>query len=73
LPATIAGATIGALIDSGSTHSFIATSVVRRLNLHPTPLPGLNVVVANGDRIASDGVCSNGGVHNRPRVTVMLE
>jgi hypothetical protein len=59
LLATIAGATIGALIDSGSTHSFIAASVAHRLNLHPTPRPGLNVMVANGDRIASDGVCSN--------------
>jgi hypothetical protein len=33
--------------------------VARRLNLQPSPRPGLNVAVANGDRVASDGVCSN--------------
>jgi hypothetical protein len=59
LPVTLAGATILALIDSGSTHSFISVTVVCRLNLHPSPRPGLNVAVANGDCIASDGVCSN--------------
>jgi hypothetical protein len=47
------------LIYSDSTHSFISTTVARRLNLHPSPRPGLNVAVANGDRVASDSVCSN--------------
>jgi hypothetical protein len=59
LPVTLAGATICSLIDSGSTHSFISATVARRLNLHPSPWPGPNVAVANGDRVASDGVCSN--------------
>jgi hypothetical protein len=61
LSVRVAGATLGALIDSGSTHSFILASVARRLLLQPTPRPGLNVMVANGDHVPNDGVCY--GVH----------
>jgi hypothetical protein len=61
LSVRVAGATLGTLIDSGSTHSFISASVVRRLLLQPMSHPGLNVVVANVDRVPSDGVCY--GVH----------
>lgn len=46
-----------ALVDSGSTHSFIDESTARRLGLVPSPRPGLSVGVANGDRVAASGVC----------------
>ncbi|XP_039834312.1 uncharacterized protein LOC120695058 [Panicum virgatum] len=46
-----------ALVDSGSTHSFIDGSTARRLGLVPSPRPGLVVGVANGDRVAVSGVC----------------
>ncbi|WVZ76347.1 LOW QUALITY PROTEIN: hypothetical protein U9M48_024329 [Paspalum notatum var. saurae] len=48
-----------ALVDSASTHTFIHDDVARRLGLHVTPRLGLSVKVANGDRVASPGFCSN--------------
>jgi len=46
-----------ALVDSGSTHSFIDEALAQRLGLTPDPRPGLSVGVANGDRVASAGLC----------------
>jgi hypothetical protein len=46
-----------ALVDSGSTHSFIWVFAASRLHLSSQPLPGLHVSVANGDRVACAGVC----------------
>ena len=46
-----------ALVDSGSTHSFIATSTASRLGLVYESRTGLSVGVANGDRIPCAGVC----------------
>jgi hypothetical protein len=43
----LAGHTVGALIDSGSTHSFISASVAARLHLDPLHQPSLHVKVAN--------------------------
>jgi hypothetical protein len=51
---------VGALIDSGSTHS-ISAFVAARLHLNPLHQPSLHVKVANGDRVPSTGVCC--GVH----------
>jgi hypothetical protein len=51
------GDTLRALIDSGSTHSFISDAVASRLHLDPLPQPGLCVRVANGDRVATTDVC----------------
>ena len=48
-----------ALVDSGSTHSFIDESTARRLGLVPSPRPRLYVGVANGDRVAAAGVCKS--------------
>jgi hypothetical protein len=45
------------LVDSGSTHSFISASAASILHLEPDTRPGLHVMVANGDRIASVGIC----------------
>jgi hypothetical protein len=49
----IANKTIGALVDSGSTYSFISTSMTHRLLLQPLPRPGLQVLIANGDYVSS--------------------
>lgn len=53
------------LVDSGSTHSFVAADTARRLGLQPEPRPVLTVGVANGDRVPCDGVCKH--------VSVMLD
>ncbi|XP_022683511.1 uncharacterized protein LOC111257725 [Setaria italica] len=52
-----------ALVDSGSTHSFIAADTAALLGLTPEARPGLTVGVANGDRVPSAGVCRNVIVH----------
>jgi hypothetical protein len=57
LAVCLAGHTLGALIDSWSTHSIISVSVAAHLHLDPLHQPGLHVKVANGDRVASAGVC----------------
>ena len=46
-----------ALVDSGSTHSFVDESLAQRLGFTPEPRPGLSVGVANGDRINTAGIC----------------
>jgi len=58
LATSVAGTSIRALVDSGSTHSFIAADTARRLGLQPAPRPGLTVGVANGERVPSAGVCA---------------
>jgi len=47
-----------ALVDSGSTHCFIAEEAAHRVGLVPTPRPGMTVGVANGDRVPCAGVCT---------------
>jgi hypothetical protein len=47
---------LGALVDSGSTHSFISMVAASRLHLDLMPLPSLRVKVANGDRVATTDV-----------------
>jgi hypothetical protein len=54
---TIAGTTLRALVDSGSTHTFIHDAVVHRLGLEITHKPGLSVCVANGERKQSYCAC----------------
>jgi hypothetical protein len=49
--------TISALVDSGSTHSFISVTAACRLHLDPVHKPGLHVGVANGDQVACTGIC----------------
>jgi predicted aspartyl protease len=49
-----------ALVDSGSTHSFISLETASRLHLQPDYRPGIQVTVA-GDRVASTGICR--GIH----------
>jgi hypothetical protein len=53
----IAGTELWALVDSGSTHTFIHDVVVHRLGLPITHQPGLSVKVANGERLQSYSAC----------------
>jgi hypothetical protein len=54
---TIARTELRALVDSGSTHTFIHDAVVHSLGLDIVHQPGLSVKVANGERLQSYGVC----------------
>ncbi|WVZ94190.1 hypothetical protein U9M48_040114 [Paspalum notatum var. saurae] len=59
----VSNADLLALVDSGSTHTFINTATAQRLGLHVHPRPGLSVKVANGDRVASLGLCPDMSLH----------
>jgi hypothetical protein len=50
-----------ALVDSASTHSFISLETASHLHLQPDYRLGIQVTVANGDRVASTGICR--GIH----------
>ena len=52
LAASVAGVTLRALVDSGSTHSFISEALAHRIGTAITPRPRLSVAVANGDRVS---------------------
>jgi hypothetical protein len=56
-PTRLSAYTVMALVDSGSTHSFISTEVACRLHLEPVFHPGLQVAVTNGDKVTITGVC----------------
>lgn len=47
------------LIDSGSTHNFVDPSISRRLGKHIQLSDKIQLVVANGGRLASQGKCIN--------------
>ena len=47
------------LIDSGSTHSFLDSTLVTKLGLNCTHQEGLQVLIANGSKIKSLGQCEN--------------
>jgi hypothetical protein len=53
LKVSINGVALIALVDSGSTHTFIQDAIVPRLGLHVTPTAGLPVKVANGEKVLS--------------------
>jgi predicted aspartyl protease len=52
---SIGGAVAAALLDTGSSHTFIDIDMAHRAGIHLTPCAGLSVAVANGDRIPSPG------------------
>nr|GMC82358.1 retrotransposon protein, putative, unclassified [Ipomoea batatas] len=54
-----AGSHITALLDSGSTDNFIDEDTAVGLGLHIKHVPALRVLVANGDRISTIGVCEH--------------
>jgi hypothetical protein len=57
LHVAINGSMLVALVDSGSTHTFIREAVASQIGVQVAPRPGLSVKVANGDRVTSKGVC----------------
>jgi len=63
LNVVINGMTLQALVDTGSTHTFIHDELAQNLGLHITRRPGLSVKVANGERVMSLRVCRATPVH----------
>ena len=59
LQVIVGAATFVALIDTGSTHSFIGETAARRSGLTIEPRPRLTATVANGERVACPGVLRN--------------
>jgi hypothetical protein len=57
LPVVINGVSLVALVDSGSTHTFIQEGLVSKLGIMVERRTGLSIKVANGDRVPSTGVC----------------
>ena len=53
------------LVDSGSTHNFIDAALVSQLHIHVDTSQILEVKVANGDLIKTQGVCEE--------VTILLQ
>jgi hypothetical protein len=56
LPVMIHGERLLALLDTGSTHTFIQGAVMRRLGLVPRGGDNLRVTVANGERLPCEGI-----------------
>jgi hypothetical protein len=52
----LAAASFIALIDTGSTHSFIREAAAQRTSLPIEPRPWLMATVANGERVSCPGV-----------------
>ncbi|KAL4346612.1 hypothetical protein GQ457_17G009440 [Hibiscus cannabinus] len=48
-----------ALLDSGSTHNFLSLAAAKRLNLRVERKISLKVIVADGGRLSTLGLCSN--------------
>jgi len=59
----VASVALVTLLDSGSTHNFINADIASKLGLHITPRPGLSINVANGERVASSGLCAATAMH----------
>ncbi|WVZ80867.1 hypothetical protein U9M48_028309 [Paspalum notatum var. saurae] len=56
LQVLLGAATFVALIDTGSTHSFIGEAAARRMGLRIEPRPQFTATVANGERVSCPGV-----------------
>jgi hypothetical protein len=59
LGVSLANTSVRALVDSESTHCFVARDTARRLGLAPALCSVLSVAVANGDHVPCDGVFTN--------------
>jgi hypothetical protein len=59
LPVMVKGERLLALLDTGSTHSFMHGTTMRRLGLVLSGGDQLRVIVANGDRLRCEGVVRN--------------
>lgn len=53
----IGSSTLVALLNSGSTHNFIAEDIMVAVGVLMRPQFGLSVTVASGDRVTSLGLC----------------
>jgi hypothetical protein len=58
LHAQVNGKTLVALVDIGSTHTFMNAVVVTHLVLPVTPRSRLSVKVANGEHVTRKGICA---------------
>ncbi|WCJ37220.1 hypothetical protein M5689_018372 [Euphorbia peplus] len=58
LKAQVAGQTMLILVDSGSIHNFVNKQDALQLGLPMTVKPGLQVTVANGEKVHSPGICA---------------
>lgn len=47
---------VSLLLDSGSSHSFISSALVKQLRLNPSPFSEVGVTVANGEKIPCNQV-----------------
>ena len=45
------------LVDSGSTHNFIDSAIVKRLSYGTQSISSLQVTVANGDTVKTHAAC----------------
>ena len=54
--ASLGAATVVALLDTGSTHNFIAEAAARQTGLPIQPRPHLTAMVANGERVSCPGI-----------------
>ncbi|KAJ3708075.1 hypothetical protein LUZ61_011780 [Rhynchospora tenuis] len=50
---------ICALVDSGSTHSFLSPSIAHTLSLKISTITPLSVTIANGQKMVTDKMCKN--------------
>jgi hypothetical protein len=59
LPVMIKGKRLLTLLDTGSTHTFLQGTAMRRLGLAPQGGDHLRVTVANGERVTCEGIARN--------------
>jgi hypothetical protein len=55
----VQGVILRALLDFGSTHNFMDSEAAARVGIKFSSRAGFIVAVANGDRVASSGNCTN--------------
>ncbi|XP_074277350.1 uncharacterized protein LOC141600986 [Silene latifolia] len=51
IPGQVGRKTLSILVDSGSSHNFIDSGMVKKLNLRLEPIPSFNISVANGGKL----------------------
>ncbi|XP_077225809.1 uncharacterized protein LOC143859017 [Tasmannia lanceolata] len=59
ITANLGHKTIGVLIDSGSTHNFLAPSVAMKTGIQQQENQAVSVMVANGETLHSEGRCTD--------------
>ena len=45
------------LLDTGSTHNFLDSTMAKKLNIFTFPMPNMKVMVADGKKIEKVGKC----------------